>query len=179
MGHLDTQYNTPGAHDNAASLVVVVMLAHAFSGATHPKTLTFIGTTAEEYDYLGIKHYVAKRKAERSLGRVKFVLNFDSLTYGFNHHVYSKSVELRELYRKAHGETKSATAPEYFDQDPGNDARFFAQEGIPSVEFNSRGDNERTLPLWHHPDDTAETINSDFVESSFVVLREFLARLTG
>ncbi|MCD6308402.1 MAG: M28 family peptidase, partial [Candidatus Latescibacteria bacterium] len=38
IAHLDTVYNSPGANDNTASVIAMLMLAHAFSGTTPEKT---------------------------------------------------------------------------------------------------------------------------------------------
>ena len=44
--------------------------------------------------------------------------------------------------------------------------------GARTVHLNSRGDDARTLPLWHRPEDGADTIKPEFVESSFLFLME-------
>jgi hypothetical protein len=45
------------------------------------------------------------------------------------------------------------------------------------VHLNSRGDDARTLPLWHRPEDRADTIKPEFIEQSFRVLVEVCSRL--
>ena len=74
--HLDTVYNSPGANDNAASLIMVMMLAHAFSGTKPRKTLKFIATTGEEFGYLGTKHMAERRKNDGTLNNIKFIFDF-------------------------------------------------------------------------------------------------------
>jgi Zn-dependent M28 family amino/carboxypeptidase len=43
VAHLDSIFNTPGANDNAASVIVMLMLAHAASARQNNHNLTFIG----------------------------------------------------------------------------------------------------------------------------------------
>src|SRR5690606_7829489 len=56
IGHADTVYSSPGAIDNTASVVVMLMLAHELAGKKLKHTVTFLATDAEEYSYLGAKH---------------------------------------------------------------------------------------------------------------------------
>ena len=51
------------------------------------------------------------------------------------------------------------------------------RSGARTVHLNSRRDDARTLPLWHRPEDRAETVNAEFIENSFRVLLETSARL--
>ena len=71
VAHADTKYNTPGANDNTASLVCMLMMAQAMPG-THPwRTITFLATTGEERSFIGAKHYALTRKQKGTLSDVK------------------------------------------------------------------------------------------------------------
>ena len=73
LAHLDTVYNTQGANDNTASVIVMLMLAHAISGNRPDKTVTFIATTGEEYNKLGAINYVEQRKKAHDFSACAFV----------------------------------------------------------------------------------------------------------
>ncbi len=184
FAHADTQYNTPGANDNTASLIVVLMLAHAASGTRPRRTLTFMGTGAEEYNLLGARHYAARREAEGTLDRIRFCVNFDSLTYGPNLYVHTDDAELVRVMEAIHGDLRP-----YNQFDPAypiafeyqdfirSEALIFSEAGARTIDLNSRGYDEEQLPLWHRPEDTAGTVPLDCVENSFRVFDEYLRRI--
>jgi hypothetical protein len=184
FAHADTQYNTPGANDNTASLIIVLMLAHAVSGTRPKRTMTFMGTGAEEYNLLGARHYVERRAAEGSLDKVKFCVNFDSLTYGPNLYIHSEDAELLRIMHAIHDDLRlfnmfDPAYPIAFEY-PGpvrSEAQLFHEAGVRTIDLNSRGYDEEQLPLWHRPEDTATTVPVDCVENSFLVFDEYLRRV--
>ncbi len=176
LAHIDTVYNTVGANDNTASLIMVLMLAHALSGTTPEKTLTFIATTAEEYDKLGAINYVEGRRKAGTLDKIRYVFNFDSITWGPNIKVFSKDTELRNLIGKIDEELGIDGTPELIDSDGFQlDARPFRETGARAVYFNSGGYDNSIV--WHRPDDIPENVPSDCVEISFLLCRELMRRI--
>ncbi|MBN1290587.1 MAG: M28 family peptidase [Candidatus Latescibacteria bacterium] len=178
LAHADTVYTSPGANDNTASMIVMLMLAHAFSGTTQKYTLTFVATDGEEYGLLGAQHYADRRKEEGTLGNIKFITNFDSLTYGPNLWITSEDNELNKMLVDINNDlgingTPRVTETTGFvlDNEP------FRESGARAVNMNSRGYDEKTLPLYHRPEDTAETVHVDCVENSFLVFREYIERI--
>ncbi|MBA7565408.1 hypothetical protein ES708_07091 [subsurface metagenome] len=94
IAHLDTVYASPGANDNTASLITLLMLAHSIS-ETHPKdTITFIASADEENGSHGMAHYVETRRRAGTLDNIKYSLNFDSVTWGPNISITTSDVEL-------------------------------------------------------------------------------------
>jgi hypothetical protein len=184
FAHADTQYNTPGANDNTATLIIVLMLAHALSGTRPKRTMTFMGTGSEEYNLLGAKHYFARRQASGTLHKIKFCINFDSLTYGPNLYVHTLDKQLRQTMESIHGDLRlhNEFDPAYpigFEY-PGavrSEAKEFADAGVRTIDLNSRGYDEEQLPLWHRPEDTPDTVPLDCVENSFLVFSEYLRRI--
>jgi Zn-dependent M28 family amino/carboxypeptidase len=177
VAHLDSQYNAPGAHDNAASVIVMVMLAHALARSQPQKTLRFVATGAEEVGCLGAAHYAERREKEKNLSRVKFCFNFDSLTYGPNLHFSVMDEELKQLVLAAHkdlGMQSKSQALEIkgFSMD---DAPFW-RAGARTIHFNSRG-IEANLGYWHRPDDTPDKVDFKIADAAFRVLLEFIRRV--
>ncbi len=177
VAHADTKYNTPGANDNTASLVCMLMLAHAFSGTRHLRAITFLATTAEERGYLGAKHYAETRKQQGSLSDIRTAINLDSLTYGPNLQIATTDEGLQRMILDAHREAGLHSQPKVLHQDDTMDSAPFRAAGARTVHLNSRGDDARTLPLWHRPEDQAETVKPEFIEDSFQVLLRLCERL--
>jgi hypothetical protein len=179
VAHADTKYNTPGAHDNTASLITMLMLAHAVSGSRPRRTLSFLATTGEELGYFGAKNYAQKRRDQGTLSNIKICLNLDSLTYGPNLQINTTDAKLARMIEDVNRDLGLGTEPKVFQRDDTMDSAPFGAAGSRTVHLNSRGDDERTLPLWHRPEDLAETVNPEFVESSFLILQESIRRLVA
>lgn len=177
IAHADTKYNTPGAHDNTASVITMIMLAHAASATKPKRTLSFLASTGEEIGYLGAKHYAQMRRDQGTLGNIKVCVNLDSLTYGPNLQINTTDAQLSRMILDIHKDVGVRTEPKAFHQNDTMDSSPFLAAGARTVHLNSRGDDARTLPLWHRPEDTADTIKPEFAESSFLVLQELLRKL--
>jgi hypothetical protein len=177
VAHADTKYSTPGAHDNTASLITMLMLAHAVSGNRPKRTLSFLATTGEELSFIGAQHYAQTRRNQGTLGDIKVCVNLDSLTYGPNLQVNSTDGKLAKMILGIHRDLGLRAEPKVFERDDTMDSAPFLAAGARTVHLNSRGDDARTLPLWHRPEDRAETVKPEFVESSFRVLLELILRL--
>ena len=180
VAHADSIIMTEGANDNMATAIVTLMLAHAFSGITPRKTLTFAITGSEEYGLCGARHYARRRQVEGTAGRLQFIVNSDSLTYGPNLWATTDDAVLMHLVRAVHADLDLGTEPIY-QQAPCwmNDAAPFAgiNDRVRGINLNSRG--YETLAANHTPADDAANVPRDCAESAFLVLRELVERLQG
>jgi hypothetical protein len=179
VAHADTKYNTPGANDNTASLICMLMMAQAMPTTRPWRTISFLATTGEERGFIGAKHYALTRKQQGTLGDIKVCINLDSLTYGPNLQIATTDPELEKIILDIHRDLGIRSQPKVLRQDDTMDSGPFHAAGARTVHLNSRGDDARTLPLWHRPEDRAATINPEFVESSFRILMELCARLAS
>ncbi len=177
VAHADTKYNTPGANDNTASLITMLMVAQGVSGTRPKRTLRFLATAGEELTFFGAKHYADTRRQRGTLGDVKVCINLDSLTYGPNWQINTTDRDLAQMILAIHRDLGIRSEPKVFERDDTMDSAPFLAGGARTVHVNSRGDDARTLKLWHRPEDTAETIEPKFVDNSFRVLVELLNRL--
>ena len=179
LGHADSVIQTEGANDNMATVIVMLLLANAFSGAAPDYTLTFVATGSEEgAGYNGARHYAKRREAEGTAKNIRFVINCDSLTYGPNIWASTNDSGLIDLIKQAHASLKLNTEPIYSpNADPWTmDASpFRAIAGARAVHLNSRGYN--TVAANHTPADNAANVPIDCIESSFLFMREFINRL--
>lgn len=178
FAHLDTVYNSEGANDNTATVIILLMLAHALSGIRRKNTVTFMATTGEEYDYLGTRHYAEVRKNEGSLNRLKFVANFDSLTWGPNLTLITKEEIIVKTIEELYGTLGLLGAPLWRDSDGlGREASPLKNAGLEcrGLVVDSGGYDHN--PVWHRPEDTTETVPRDCIENSFLILSEFFKRV--
>ena len=172
LAHLDTVYNSPGANDNTASVIAMLMIAHAFSGAMPERTMTFVATTGEEYDKLGAINYVRTRKLEGTFESIKFLVNLDSVTWGPNMKINTADKELISLISDIDRELGLEGTPVWEDRDGFKlDARPFRETGARAVYVNSEGYD--LAHLWHRPEDTPDTVPVDCVEIWFRLFYEF------
>lgn len=178
VAHSDSVYTSPGAHDNMASVLIMIMLAHAASDRRWNHTLTFVAMDGEEYGYQGAWNYARRRSSEQSMSDIRYVVNFDSLTYGPNLWINSHDEGLRELIRSIHVDLGIDTTPRFEDSDGYSmDSLPFRPSGARAMHVNSRGYDEKTLPLWHRREDLPMEIPLDCVDIAFRVFFEYLRRV--
>lgn len=174
IAHRDTQYTSPGANDNGASLVVLLLLAQHFARRRGERTLRFLATGAEEIGCLGAKEYAARRSEQGSLAAIDLCLNFDSLTYGRHPQIYAPNRTLAASLAEHFRAEDPASRPRLFSEADTLDGAAFAERGIPTIYLNSRGDDETKLRVWHRADDLAATVDPWLVELSFRAISGFL-----
>jgi len=178
LAHADTSYNSPGANDNTASVIVMLMLAHAFSGTIPNRTVIFVATGGEEDGFGGAIHYAEKRKREGTMKNIRFVVNFDSLTWGPNLQIHSKEKDLKDIIQAIHRDLNIKAEPKYFDNEGYTmDSEPFRESGGKAMYVNSRGYDGITLPVYHRPEDVPVTVGADCAEIGFLVFREYINRL--
>ena len=178
VAHADTVYNTPGANDNTASVIVMLMLAHAAAARGCDHTLTFVASDNEEFGLMGARNYAEKRLSENTMKDIRFVINFDSLTYGPNLWISSKQDDIKDLIRTIHKDLNIKATPIFDDSDGFvMDSAPFRPSGAKALHANSRGYDEKTLPVYHRPDDNANNVPLDCVEIGFLVFDEFIRRI--
>ena len=178
--HLDTVYNSPGANDNAASLIFVLMLAHALSGSRLKKTLTFIATTGEEYGYLGTKHLARKRSEAGTLNDIKFIFDFDSITWGPDMTLMTRDEELVTLLRTIDEELNIPGTPQWRKSEGlGRETIPLKEAGLQArgIVVDSVPDNYVNMLCWHRPDDTAEHARFEPADVAFRLFHELIVRL--
>ena len=177
--HYDSQYNTPGANDNAASVIAMLLLARAVAHCEPELGVTFVATGAEEVGCHGAWHHVQRRQWAGTSDRVLYCINFDSLTYGPNLHFQATGQEFSDVLQEVHLKLGQETEPVFrVTRTPTLDEEPFYRAGAQAVHVNSRG-YEETLPLWHRPEDLPGRVHPHLVENSFLFFREVLRRLAG
>lgn len=177
VAHYDSQYNSPGANDNAATLIVMLQLAEHFFRARPRYSLTFLASGAEEVGFRGATHFVEKRREEGTLENVKLCMNFDSLTYGKHPHISTVHDQLAASAADAFRALHPDVHPQHNREDDTLDGAPFVAHGIPTLFFNSRGDDDSKVRLWHRPEDVPESVDPELPELYYHALVDFISNV--
>ncbi len=176
IAHLDTVYNTPGANDNTASVIAMVMLAHALAGQTLERGVTFLATSGEEYNKAGAEHYAARRRGEGTYDKIRFLVNVDSATWGPDMQISTSDDQLWQTIQEIDTQLELPGAPVLSGPDGfALDGRPFRDTGARAMYVNSTG--YELSHLWHRPEDTPETVPADCAEIFFRLMLEYLNRI--
>lgn len=184
LGHLDSMYTAPGANDNGATLIVMLMWAHALSGKKPPKTLVFIAPDGEECGMKGAYKYVEKRKADGSFDRIKYVFNYDSFTWGPDIVLYGRDQELISTYGAVKDELKVGGELQVTDHDGfWLDAEPFKSDNVRGMSVSTGGLDVATGgssvfdKCWHQPADLPENVNKEWAENHYQIFMKFLEKI--
>lgn len=179
LAHADTMYTTPGAIDNTASVIVMILLAHeAARRGGHAHTLTFAAIDGEEYGLLGAKNYAKVRSAADTMRNIRYVINFDSLAWGPNLWVNSLNDEIKMMIRSIHRDLGLKSYPRFESNDGFSmDSAPFRPSEARAAHINSRGYDAQTLPRYHRADDLPQHVPLDCTEQAFRVFDEFIKRV--
>ncbi|MFC1541479.1 M28 family peptidase [Candidatus Latescibacterota bacterium] len=178
IAHADTVYTSPGANDNTASVIVMLMMAHELSKTEHDYTLTFVATGSEEYALQGAYGYAKRRINEDTIKNIKYIIQFDSLTYGPDFLLTSEDKELREIVDSINSDLKINGKPRHIDSTAWvMDSLPLKSSGARAIYINSRGYDGITLPVYHRAEDIPETVGFDCVDNSFRVFTELVRHL--
>ncbi|MHB9029527.1 MAG: M28 family peptidase [Candidatus Latescibacterota bacterium] len=177
IAHLDTVYSTPGANDNTASVIIMLMLAHAASGRRPLKTLRFLATTGEENGGSpGATHYAEKRNREGTLKNIKYIVNFDSGTWNPDVEIWSEDKELQSFMQAIDRDLNINGAPRQILKTGFTlDARPFTESGARAIYVESNGQDK--VHLWHRPLDTPANVQGYVVEINFQLFDEYIRRV--
>ena len=176
MAHADTQYNTPGANDNTAAVIVMLMLAYGLAAEKQGSRVTFLAAGAGEYGSLGATHYCEWRRRQGTLNRILCCVNLDSLTCGPDLLLDSPDEALKKITADAYREAGAGGECKFYSNTPGADDKPFADAGIRTISLRAEN-NDATLNLRHTPHDREERVNPRLAENAYRTLLMTLRRL--
>ena len=160
---------SPGAHDNAASVSVALDVARRLAAAPLDATEVVLAFTgAEETDHAGLHDLL---RADRARLREAAFLGLEGLgsgelvyltRHGLCDHVRADPGLLTLLGRVAERRPELGAAPaEMTEEDEVTNLR---RLGYRAVCIAGRDGATGTIPHWHRPDDTADTVSPGFME---------------
>lgn len=160
VAHLDTKPGTPGAVDNAAGVVVLLLLARALGGAVDDDDMgvELLAVNGEDcYHPAGQLAYL--REHGDHLDEVALVVNIDGAGYraaDTAYSLYGVSDDLADAVRAA-----LRDAPR-IDEGPAwmqSDHMVFAQRSVPAVAFTTEKIDELLAEVAHSPHDVPAQVD--------------------
>lgn len=161
VAHIDTKPGTPGAVDNAAGVVVLLLLAEMLAVEHHPDLPVGVELLAVN----GEDHYAAPGELdwlatnEDHLDQVAVVINIDGAGYRgapSAYSMYNVAGELAEQINRSFGAVESVVpGPDWYQ----SDHAIFAMRGHPAVAFTTQLVDEMLETLFHAPTDTPDQVD--------------------
>lgn len=174
--HMDTKDNTPGALDNAASVVVLLLLAELLKGYDGDLGIELVPFNGEDhYSAAGEKVYL--KANEDLLDQVLLNINLDALGSFQGNTVYS-FYECPDKLKSTIQETFSTKAG-FAEGEPWfqSDHMVFVMNGIPALAITSENFLEILTELAHTPEDNIEKVDIGKVAEVAMILHNLLQSL--
>jgi aminopeptidase YwaD len=174
--HIDSKPGTPGALDNAAGVVVLLVLAELLEDYDGRLGIEIVAMNGEDYYAAsGEKLYLEHNRG--SFGEIVLNINLDAPGYRQGPMAYS-------LYEcpDAIGAAVRSAFDGYADLREGgpwyqSDHMVFVQCQVPALAITSEGLMEIESALAHTPEDCAELVDTVKLVTAALALRELLDRL--
>lgn len=172
--HYDSVYNTVGGFDNGSGVMALVDAAEQMARRPLPVTVRFCAFGAEEFDFLGSRHYVLSLKERGELPRIAAMINLDAIgnpkEERERHHNFRVTDD--RMRAVVEGALAQFRVPERFGWTDilspfpwrqvlfsrGSDYCFFAQEGVPAISCGANAG-----PNGHTPLDTITNMDTEVV----------------
>ena len=171
--HMDAKEDTPGALDNAAGVIVLLLLAELLEDYAGELGIELVPFNGE--DHYSASGEIAWLKAnEGRLNEVMLNINIDAAGYRGNKNVYSlyePPEEIAELIRKTFEGQEILTQGEPWYQ---GDHMVFAMNGVPALAITSDGFMEIETQFAHTPKDSPELVDCGQLVEVATALRELL-----
>ncbi|WP_157369555.1 M28 family metallopeptidase [Zavarzinella formosa] len=160
--HYDSFFTTTGAHDNASGTASLLVLARLL-GPNPNREIGFVSFDAEEWNKLGSYRFVEDLRSRRELGRIRAMINIDSVSVGdgicltmspgLAGPVRQALLSARERSGMGDGVPSRFHRPTLIREDTSIaafDTWPFMQAGIPVIQIGTFGE---PFPHWHRPED--------------------------
>jgi aminopeptidase YwaD len=175
--HIDTKMNTPGALDNAAGVVTLLLLAELlqdYEGATGVELVPFNGE--DYYASPGELLYLARNQGR--LGDIVLAVNLDGLGHRVGSTAYSLygcPDQTTAAIRRTFSAYASMTEGEPWYQ---GDHSMFLQNGVPALAITSGDLMGIETAVAHTPQDRPELVDCARLVHTALALRDLLADLS-
>jgi aminopeptidase YwaD len=170
--HIDTKVGTPGAIDNAAGVVALLLLAEVLDPAT-PAGVELLVVNGEDYfNAAGEVQYLCEQRDD--LGDVALAINIDGAGYRVGRTAYSLyncDDQLADHARRAFAGYGLVEGPQWWQ----SDHAVFAMRGRPAVALTSERLNVVLERLAHTAGDTVDEVEVDLLVQAARALRAVIA----
>jgi aminopeptidase YwaD len=174
--HIDSKDNTPGALDNAASVVVLLLLAELlenYEGELGVELVPFNGE--DHYSAAGEKAYL--KANEGKLNEILLNINMDALGSHQGNTVFSFyecSDELKNSAKKVFTAQAGFAEGEPWFQ---SDHMIFVMSGVPAMAITSKNFVEILTEIAHTPKDSIELVNCEKMVKTAIAVRNLLEEI--
>ena len=174
--HMDAKDNSPGALDNAAGVIVLLLLAELLKNYDGDLGIELVPFNGE--DHYSAAGEIAYLKANE--GRLKEILlniNIDAAGYHQKKNVYSLyecSEEMAGLVQKTFWGGECLTEGEPWYQ---GDHMVFAMQGVPALAITSEGFMEIETKFAHTPNDHPDLVDCEQLVDIATALHELLLKI--
>ena len=174
--HMDTDYDTPGALDNAVGLVALVGVMEKMKNWTGPFALEFVPFNGEDYcEASGQIAYIEHN--HNDFGDVRLCINIDDAGLRGALNAVSRynlpdaySTTIDDVLR---GNATMTRGEEWY----ASDHTLFAMRGVPSIAIASSELMGETIQVTHTPYDTPDKVDVKLVEGMIDFITGVIKRI--
>lgn len=174
--HIDAKDNTPGALDNAASVVVLLLLAELLQDYEDALGIELVPFNGEDhYSAAGEKAYL--KANEGKLSEILLNINMDALGSHKDNTVFSFYECPDELKRSIQ---KIFAAQAGFDEgEPWfqSDHMVFVMNGVPALALTSENFVDILTEVAHTPKDSTEMVDCEKLVKTAIAVRDLLIEI--
>jgi aminopeptidase YwaD len=174
--HIDAKIDTPGAIDNAAGVVVLLLLAELLADYSGQLGVEIVAINGEDYYAAsGEIQYVARNAGK--FDQIAVAINIDAAGYRQGHTAYSL-YGCPEYIAQASQATFSSQ-PGMVEGEPWyqSDHSVFIQNGTPAIAITSERFMELSTYVTHTPKDSPEIVDCQKLAAVALTLRDLLVEI--
>lgn len=169
--HYDSKVDTPGAHDNAAGVGVLLTLAEVLSKKPHRHTLEWVAFTGEEGAGLGDMEYARNAQgASNSFDQVTAAINIDGVGPFTGTTTITSFVASQEMEKLIDETIKKYPGVMKVEPWHASDHYIFYSNGVPSIALTSKGIRD----VYHTSSDTFEWISGEKLAEAAQLVLDFI-----
>ncbi len=174
--HIDAKINTPGALDNAAGVITLLLLAELLQTYAGGLQIELVAINGEDYYAApGEIQYLAINQGK--LNQIVAAINIDAAGYYQGQTAYSLyecPAALAELAKQSFSvERDMIEGPLWYQ----SDHSVFIQNGVPAVAITSGSFMELTTYITHTPKDSPELVDCGKLAKAALALQDLLLDL--
>ena len=174
--HMDAKDNTPGALDNAAGVIVLLLLAELLKDYHDELGIELVPFNGEDH-YSAAGEIAYLKTNEGRLNEILLNINIDAAGYRQKKNVYSLyecPEEITGLIQKTFDAGDSLTEGEPWYQ---GDHMVFAMQGVPALAITSEGFMEIETKFAHTSKDHSDLVDCEQLVDVAIALWELLDNL--
>lgn len=176
--HIDAKPDAPGALDNAAGIVTLMLLAELLKAYQPGLCVEIVSLNGEDhYAAAGEMAYLASLQEE--LDKINLVVNLDGLGFigsDTAYSLYGCPDELAGLVRSSLQSQPGMVEGEPWYQ---GDHMVFTQQGVPAVALTSTDLGQMMQHITHTPNDSPDKVDPQKLAEASLALRDLVKELNS